>query len=222
VRVNAISSGLVRDDLMATAVKGLRAVVLPKAAGPQDVRDLDVLLREAEVSNGVRPGDIGVIPLIESAGGLLRCEAIATATDRVVGLALGGEDYTFDIGAPRGPEALHHIRATIVQVAAAYGLLSIDTPYPDLRDADGLSEEARLARSIGLKGKFAIHPDQVSTINRAFAPTVDEIEQARRIVEAFDAAYRDGAGAISVDGRMVDAPIAERARAVIAASRRRR
>jgi citrate lyase beta subunit len=219
VRVNDTGSGLTRDDLLAVVTKGLHAVIVPKADHPQALRDIDVLLREAEIANGVRPGDVGVIPLIESAQAVLRSEEIATAIDRVIGLAVGGEDYTVDIGAPRGEPALRHIRAVVVQVAAAHGLLAIDTPYPHYRDDEGLQAEAEQARAVGLRGKLAIHPDQVPIINRAFSPTEDEVTRATRIVEAFDAAPD---GAIGVDGQMVDAPIVARARAVLSAAKRRR
>jgi citrate lyase subunit beta/citryl-CoA lyase len=223
VRVNGLRSGLTRDDLMAVVQQGLAGIVLPKTEASQDLRDLDVLLREAEMARGVRPGDIGTIALIESARGVLRCEEIARASDRLAGLAIGAEDYTYDIGARRDADglALQHIRGVVVQVATAYRLRSIDTPYPAYSDEAGLSAEAGVARAIGLQGKFAIHPDQVPVINRLFSPSREEVEGARRIVEAYDAAARRGAGSVSIDGRMVDAPIAERARAIISAARRR-
>ena len=220
VRLNGLRSGLTRDDLMAVTAKQLAGVVLPKTESPQDLRDLDVLMREAEMAAGVRPGDVGTIALIESARAVLRCEDIARASDRLIALSVGGEDYTRDIGSPGDAEgrALQHIRAVVVQVAAAYDLLPIDTPYTAINDDAGLAEDARIARAIGLKGKYAIHPAQAPIINRAFTPTKDEVDQAQRIVDAYDGA-RDGA--ISVDGRMVDAPIVDRARAVLAAAKRR-
>jgi citrate lyase beta subunit len=220
VRINGLTGGLTRDDLMAVVGKQLAGVVLPKTDSPQDLRDLDVLLREAEMAAGVRPGDVGTIALIESARAVLRCEEIARASDRLHALSVGGEDYTRDIGARRDAAglALQHIRATVVQVAAAYDLLSIDTPYTTLGDDAGLAEDARIARAIGLKGKYAIHPAQAPIINRAFSPSKEEVAEATRIVDAFDAASD---GAITVDGRMVDAPIVERARAVLAAAKRR-
>ncbi len=224
VRVNSITSGMTRDDLMAVAGKGLAGVVLPKAESPQDLRDLDVLLREAEMEHGVRPGDVRTIPLIESARGVLRCEEIVRASDRLCGLSVGAEDYTYDIGVERDVSgvALQHIRAVVVQVATAYGLTPIDTPYADYKNEAGLAAETQLAKAIGLKGKYAIHPAQVEVINRIFTPTKVEAERARRIVEAYEDAVSRGLGAVSVDGRMVDAPIAERARSVIAAAKRRR
>jgi len=224
VRVNSIASGMTRDDLMAVAGKGLAGVVLPKTESPQDLRDLDVLLREAEMEHAVRPGDVRTIPLIESARGVLRCEEIVRASDRLCGLSVGAEDYTYDIGVERDASgvALQHIRAVVVQVAVAYGLTPIDTPYADYKDEAGLVAETQLAKAVGFKGKYAIHPAQVEVINRIFTPSKDEVERARRIVEAYEDALSQGLGAVSVDGRMVDAPIAERARAIIAAAKRRR
>jgi citrate lyase subunit beta/citryl-CoA lyase len=217
VRVNGIDSGLTRDDVMAVVCGELDAVVLPKVSAPQDLRDLDVLLREAEMAAGVRPGSVGVVPIIESARAVLRCEAIAQAVDRLMGIAIGGEDYTADIGVERDADglSLQHIRGVVVQVAVAYGLTPIDTPYIDYRDAEGLERDSRVARAIGLKGKFVIHPDQVDSVNSVFSPNEREIAQARRIVHAYEERV-DGAAAISVDGRMVDAPVVERARALLA------
>jgi citrate lyase subunit beta/citryl-CoA lyase len=220
VRLNGLASGHTRDDVFAITGKQLAGIVLPKTESAQDLRDVDVLLREAELAAGVRPGDVRTMALIESARAVLRCEEIARASDRLLALAVGGEDYTMDIGARRdaGGLALQHIRAVIVQVTTAYGLASVDTPYTRLDDDAGLAEDARIARAIGLQGKFAIHPAQVPQINRAFTPAPEEVREAARIIEA---AERGSGGAIRVDGRMVDAPIVQRARAVAAAAKRR-
>jgi citrate lyase subunit beta/citryl-CoA lyase len=222
VRLNGIGSSLTHDDLMAVIAPGLNGVVLPKVESAQDLRDLDVMIREAEMANGVRPGDIATVPIIESARGVLRCEEIARASDRVMALAIGGEDYSRDIGTDRDPAGvgLQHVRAVVVQVATAYGLLSIDTPYADYGDERGLIAETRLAKATGLKGKFVIHPDQIDAVNKVFTPTTAAIAAARRIIKAYDEGVASGAGAISVDGRMVDAPIAERARALVALAER--
>lgn len=217
VRVNALPTGLTRDDLLAVVAPQLTGIVLPKVESSQDLRDLDVLLREAEVANGVRPGDIVTIPIIESARGVLRCEQIVTASDRVMGIAVGGEDYSNDIGVVRDASGagLRHIRAAVVQVAAAYGMLPVDAPYADYRDERSLVEDAAIAKAIGLKGKLVIHPDQVAPVNDVFTPTDAEIAHARRIIEAYERGLAGGVGAVSLDGRMVDAPVAERARAIV-------
>jgi citrate lyase subunit beta/citryl-CoA lyase len=223
VRVNDVHSRLTRDDLMAVVQRGLRGVVHPKTSEPQDLRDLDVLLREAEVKNGVRPGDIATIPLIESPRGVLRCEAIADATDRPIALSIGGEDYATEMGVPRdaGPTAIAHLRCVAVTVAASRGLFAIDTPHTDFRDDSGLQAETARARAMGFTGKYAIHPDQVATINRLMSPSREEVAYARRVVATAEAAAAKRRGATSIDGRMIDAPVVERARAIIALSKRK-
>ena len=220
VRVNGVHTGLTRDDVMAVVRKGLAGVVLPKAEEAQDLRDLDILLREAEMAHRVRPGDVRTMPIIESARGLLRCEDIARASDRLAALSIGGEDYTAELGVRRDGRgaALAHLRYVVVQVAVAYGLIPIDTPYTDTRDEKGLAAEARLAKSIGFKGKYVIHPGQVAAVNRVFTPTRDEVADARRVVEAAAAGAARGAGSVSLDGRMIDAPVVARARRLLAAA----
>ncbi len=217
VRLNGVHSGLTRDDLMAVVAPGLSGVVVPKAQAAQDLRDLDVLLREAEMANGVRPGAVRTIPIIESTRGLLRCEDIARASDRIVGLSIGAEDYTAELGVERNIEgtALAYIRYVVAQVATAYGLLAIDTPYSDVRDIDGLVAETEFVRAVGFKGKYVLHPDQVEPVNRVFTPSPEKVAEARRIVEAYGAAVSRGVGAASLDGRMIDGPIAERAKRTI-------
>ncbi|TAK64057.1 MAG: CoA ester lyase [Dehalococcoidia bacterium] len=215
VRLNGIDSGQTRDDVMAVVRKGLTGVVLPKVEQPQDLRDLDVLLREAETAHRVRPGDVRTIVIVETPRGLLRCEEIARASDRVDALAAGGEDYSAALGVPRSPAALAQLRYTVVQVAAAYGKQAIDTPYVDVKDAGGLAAETAFVKSIGFKGKLVIHPGQVAAVNRIFSPNRDEVAEARRIIAAAEAGEAAGRGAVSVDGRMVDAPVVERARGVL-------
>jgi citrate lyase subunit beta/citryl-CoA lyase len=223
LRVNALATGLTHDDLAVIAGPGLAAVHLPKVEGPQDLRDLDVLLRERELSTGIRPGTVRSVALIETARGILRCEDICRASDRLAVLALGAEDLSRDLGVPRplpgeapGPDALHFARATLVYTARAYRLAAVDTPFPRVRDEAGLLREAQLARALGMKGKYAIHPAQVEALNRVFSPSEEEIAEARRIIAAYEEAAARGIGAVSVDGRMVDEPIVRSARDLLA------
>ncbi len=222
VRVNNIHTGLARDDVMAVVRPGLAGIVHPKTDAPQDLRDLDVLLREAELKHRVRPGDIRTIPLIESPIAVLRCEAIALASDRIVALSLGGEDYTAALGVKRdaGGAALAHARNVIATVAAAYGMFAIDTPYAGIKDEPGLVAEARLAQAIGFKGKYLIHPDQAAPVNAVFSPSNDEVAYARRVIAAAALARKQRRGAVALDGAMVDAPIVARAEQVIALAAR--
>jgi len=222
VRVNNIHTGLARDDVMAVVRPGLAGIVHPKTDAPQDLRDLDVLLREAELKHKVRPGDIRTIPLIESPIAVLRCEAIALASDRIIALSLGGEDYTAALGVKRdaGGAALAYARGVIATVAAAYGMLAIDTPYAGIKDEPGLIAEARLAQAIGFKGKYLIHPDQAAPVNAVFSPSNDDVAYARRVVAAAALARKQRRGAVALDGAMVDAPIVARAEQVIALAAR--
>jgi citrate lyase subunit beta/citryl-CoA lyase len=222
VRVNSVRSGLARDDVMAVVRPGLAGVVHPKTDEPQDLRDLDVLLREAELKYKLRPGDVRTIALIESPRAVLHCEQIAQASDRILALSLGGEDYTAAIGAKRDAAgaALAHPRAVIATVAAAYGMMAIDTPYLHITDERGLVAEAKLAQAIGYKGKYIIHPDQAAPVNAVFAPSADDLAHARRIVAAAARAVKQRRGSIALDGAMVDLPIVKRARQVIALAQR--
>jgi citrate lyase subunit beta/citryl-CoA lyase len=220
VRVNHLTTGLTRDDLMAAVGPGLDGILMPKVNGASQVRELDVLLREQELHSSVRPGTIALFPMIESARGVLRCEEIALASTRIAGLALGGEDYAADLGIVRTPEGreLDHARRVIVHVGAAYRLRALDAIYTNLRDEPGLTSDARYARSIGFSGKYVIHPDQIEPVNRVFSPTQEEVESARRIVSAYEAAEAQGLGTLEVDGQMVDIPVVKRARATLAAA----
>jgi citrate lyase subunit beta/citryl-CoA lyase len=218
VRVNHLDTGLTKDDLTAAIGPGLDGLLFPKAQGAAQVRELDVMIRERELHSDVRPGTVALIPMIETARGVLRCEEIAQASTRIAGLALGGEDYAADIGVPRTNEAneFEYARRVIIHCAVAYGLQPLDAIYATLHDEAGLLADTRYARSIGMKGKYVVHPDQVATVNQVFSPTPQELESARKVVSAYDQAMKDGIGVIDVDGQLVDVPVANRARDLLA------
>lgn len=222
VRINHLDTGLTRDDLAVAVAPGLDGLLFPKAQSAAQIRELDVLIREQEYKkDGLRPGTVALIPMIETARGVLRCEDIILASDRINGLALGGEDYCADLGVPRTKEGreIEYIRRVIVHVCAAHGRVPLDAIYPTLDDEPGLRSDAAYARSVGFKGKYVIHPAQVGPVNEAFSPTSAEVEAARRLVSAFDEAVSQGHGTLRHDGQIVDAPIAQRARDLIAYAR---
>jgi citrate lyase subunit beta / citryl-CoA lyase len=216
LRVNAISTGLARDDLraLAPAVSGLS---LPKTEQPQDVRDLDVLLREAELREEVKPGATDLVLWIESPAGLLRVRESLAASTRVAAVALGHEDYTNELAIQRtsGGEELDFARNLIAVEALAARVIPLDGPYSDFRNLDGLRTECARIKQMGYKGRFAIHPAQLSLINETFTPLPEEVEYARRVVEAFDAGVAQGLGAVQLDGKMIDIPVARRARTLL-------
>jgi len=217
VRVNPVGGGLTRDDLAAVVCPELFGICLPKVESAQDIRDIDVLIREQELEQGVRPGTLALIPAIESAHGVLRCEEICRASTRLTAVTIGADDYTADLGVHRTREGreLDYARQVMAVCARAADILALDTPFADFRDEEGLVLESEWVRSLGFKGKYLIHPSQIGPVNRVFRPSEEEVAYARRVVKAFEEAVARGHGAVQVDGRMVDPPVAKRARALI-------
>ena len=165
---------------------------------------------------------VPLIPLIEDPRGVIEALAVAEAAPSVVGLGFGAEDYVTDMGALPTRELLLPAAFQVIQAARAAGRAPLVLPdtVADYRDLQRFEAAAGMARALGATGSFAIHPDQVAALNRAFAPTLAEQETARRIVEAAESARRDGQAVAVLDGRMIDAPVEARARAVLAQAKR--
>lgn len=188
---------------------------LPKAESAADVIRLSKLLDEVEAAYGIEAGFTKIMPIIETARGVLSCEEIATADPRIVMVAFGAEDFTRDVGAIRSRPSLLFARSMIVAAATVAGIQASDTVFADLDNVEGLMKETGLARELGFDGKGAINPRQLAPIHRAFSPTVDELAYATRIVEAAEAAERAGSGAVALEGKMIDKPVLERAKRLL-------
>ncbi len=211
VRINGLEGGG-EDDVHAVLLGRPHGLCLPKAESPADVIRLAKLLDEVESACGIEPGFTKIMPIIETARGVLHCEEIAAADPRIVMLAFGAEDFTRDVGALRTRRSMLFARSMIVAAATAAGIQASDTVYADLADEEGLIKEAALARELGFDGKGAINPRQLSIIHDVFSPTEDELAHARRVVEAAEEAERAGSGAVALDGKMIDLPVLERAK----------
>ncbi len=218
VRINSLSSGYGQQDLEAVITEGIDGISQPKPGSGDEVRQAEAVIERLEGERGVRQGHIKLIPWIETAKGLLKAFDIASASPRVVGIALGAEDLTLDTGMERTEEGgeLLFPRIMVVIAAKAAEIIAIDTPYNNFRDEQGLIEEARLARNLGFEGKFLIHPSQIEPVNQVFRPTPEEVAQARRIVEAFATAEAQGFASTSIEGKMIDIPQARRAQRLLA------
>jgi citrate lyase beta subunit len=208
VRVNAFGTGNLQADLEVTAGLDLDALVLPKATP------------EAVAALGAEGPP--VIAIVETAIGLRH--AFETArSERVAALVLGAVDLGLELGLePRvdGQEILY-ARSRLVVESAAAGIRSpFDVVHVNTRDDAGLEAEARLARALGFRGKACIHPDQVAIVNRVFSPTTEELERARRVIDAYEHARAHGRGVVALDGEMIDLPVVERARRVLAETER--
>ena len=223
LRVNALATGLVEDDLREAWAEGVAAVCLPKAGTPADVQRLASLLTAVEQERGLADGAVGILLMVETAQGVLNSFEMAMAGGeprgrRVQALCLGGEDLAWDLGAVRtrsGAE-IAYARSHLVLAARAAGAMAIDTVYTDLADLEGLQDEARQARQLGYSGKLLIHPSQIEPAHRAFAPSEKEVAHARRVLDAFEEAGTRGEGVIALYGQMIDAPVVARARETLA------
>lgn len=217
IRINSIKTGTedVEADLDACLLPGVDGIVIPKAHDARTVEavEKEVAIREKRL--GLDEGVFRFILAIESARGLLNVRAVAHASDRVVGLMLGAEDYALDLGLPvrRQGESrdLVFARSTLINAAVDAGIWSFDGVWTDLSDMDGCNREARQARQLGFTGKSTFHPSQIPLINRAFLPSSEDIAFAQEIVTAFEEAEAAGAGAVAVGGQLVDLPIVRRA-----------
>lgn len=214
VRVNTLEGGLGEADVASVTRPGLTGILLSKTETAAQLDALDASLRAAEVSNGMAPGTVTVVALVETPLGVLNALEIARGA-RITTVCLGGEDYSLSLGARRTTEGaeLDFARAMVTTAAAAAEVQPVDTVWTDVRNAEGLGVECRRMRDLGFTGKLAIHPGQLPVIHEAFSPTPKEGERARRIVEAFEASP---SGVVAFEGKMVDAPVVERARRVLA------
>ncbi len=215
VRIHGAGHGAMEADLRAVVRPGLEGLVLPKVDRPEDVLSVDRFLTERESEAGVPPGSVRLAAMIESAVGLLQAPAIAASSPRLVALMFGAEDFAVDLGlfSFREGGLMAYARSALVVAAASARLEAVDKVYLDFRDPDGLARETRAARELGFSGKTLIHPAQIETVHRVFRPTDEEVESARRVVEAFEAA--PGEGTMAVDGQMVDLPVVKRAQWIL-------
>ena len=225
VRINQGERGL--EDLDWIVPHNVHVVLIPKAESPDHVRAVDERIDEVlrntppsppPRSRGGQRGGYQInrpflMPIIESALGGVKAYEIATASPNNVGLAVGLEDYTADIGAQRTLEGRESfwLRSMVVNAARAAGIQPFDTVFSDVSDMEGLKQSVREAKSLGFDGKGCIHPRQIAEVHKAFAPEEAEIEKTKRIVLAFDRAEKEGLGVVSLGSKMIDPPVVKRA-----------
>ncbi|MBW1673674.1 MAG: CoA ester lyase, partial [Deltaproteobacteria bacterium] len=205
-------------DIKAIATPRLNGICLPKSESADDILRADALIANAERAADLKVGSIWLLALVETPKGILNVYEIASASPRVLGISFGPEDYTLEMGVKRTKEGaeIYYPRVVIAVACHAAGVLAIDGVYTDIRDEEGLNQDTRLARQMGFQGKLLIHPNQVNPVSQIFSPTEEEITHARGIVEAFEIALAQGQASTSFEGKMIDAPVAERARKLLA------
>ena len=217
VRVNGESTGLLEEDIEGVVSPDLDCLMVPKVESVDTLSAVSTLVDRLEREAGIPEGQVRLLPIVETALGLVRCEELAlSAPARVVTMIFGLGDFSVDIGVDLTREAteLLYGRSRVVVAARAGGLPPpIDGPYLDIHDLDGLVENSLLSRRLGFQGRVVVYPAQVEPVQRAYSElTPEELEQARRVVEAFEEAESSGLASIQVDGRFIDYPLYYRAR----------
>ena len=210
VRINDLSSGLGIKDLEAVVRAGVQVVRLPKTDSAQDVID-------CERESGIPVGTTGMMAAIESANGVLHAAEIAHASDRLIGIALGAEDYVTDLKTTRsdGIELLF-ARCMILNAARSAGIAALDTVYSDVNNEEGFIAEATLIKKLGFDGKSVINPRQIEPLHKVFMPSEKDLAKARAIMDAIAEANARGSGVASLKGKMIDKPVVTRAERLLA------
>ena len=220
VRINSIDTPYWRKDLDQIMPYKPDMILLPKSGSAADVLAADQYMTELEEKLGFEANTVGLMPLIETAMGVENSFAIASSTKRIRALFLGAEDLTADLRCKRTKEGreIEYARTRLVVAARAANIDVFDTPFTDVNDDEGIVVDAELAKALGFSGKASISPRHVEVINRVFSPTMAEIDYAYEVIEAIRIAKEQGKGAIALRGKMIDAPIVNRAKQTIAAA----
>ncbi|MEC5316894.1 citrate (pro-3S)-lyase subunit beta [Enterococcus casseliflavus] len=217
VRINGLDT-VGALDIEAMVLAGVNVIRLPKTETAQDIIAVAAVITQVEEENDLPVGTTKMMAAIESAEGVLNARDIATASERLIGIALGAEDYVTNMKTRRYPDGqeLLFARSMILHAARAAGIAAIDTVFSDINDTDGFIAETTRIKQLGFDGKSVINPRQIPLVNGIYAPSKAEIQQAKEVIWAIREAESKGSGVISLNGKMVDKPIVERAERVIA------
>ena len=216
VRINSLDTHYMYSDLVEIveqAGENVDTILVPKAGTASDVYMVDCLLTQIETNKKLK-NKIGIECLIETALGMSNIKEIAKSSDRLEALHFGVADYAASLRArtvvigglnPDYPgDQWHHGLSELVMTCRAYGLRAIDGPFGDFNDPDGYKAQANRSATLGCEGKWAIHPSQIELANEVMSPSEKEVNQAKRILEAMETAKKEGKGAVSLDGRLID------------------
>ncbi len=214
VRVNALDSPYGHEDLEAMVRAKPDIIRFPKIETAADVEKAVSYIESVEKAANIELGSTKIIAGMESHIGVLNAQAIAKASERIIAISIGGEDFTASMKTSRSVKGLEMFfaRNAILLAARAAGVQAIDTIYANIEDEQGLKEDTEIIKNLGFDGKYLIHPKQIEIVNNVFNPTEKEIAKALRIYEAMQEALAANSGVIVLDGNMVDAPIVARAK----------
>jgi citrate lyase subunit beta / citryl-CoA lyase len=216
VRINDVKTTDGVLDLEAIVEEMPNAVIVPKA-DEEAVLITDILLKSTEKRYGIRGFEIGMIPLLETSYSMVHTFSILSKSDRITGVQFGAEDLTKEMGIERTREGIEieYARNVIAQAGNARKIDILDTPFTHVGDEEGLIQDTNKAKSIGFTGKTCIHPNQIEIVNEVFTPKPEDVRKARQLIQVFDEAVEAGKGVCMFEGKMIDNPIADRARKLV-------
>jgi citrate lyase subunit beta / citryl-CoA lyase len=216
VRINRPLRMTVRD-LEAVVSPEVQAIALPKAESPEHVQLVSEIIDEIEAERGMAVGTTKILAMVETCSAFFRIHEIAKASGRLVALTLGAEDFATAAGMLPTAEGLLMPKQTAIFAARGAGIMPMGFvgTVAEFSDLDGFRQTVRRSRRLGFMGASVIHPSQVAILNEEFRPSPEEVEHARRVVAAYDKALAEGVGAVTVDGKMIDVPVVERAQALV-------
>lgn len=222
IRVNPIDSGMLFDDLDAVLHHATDGIMFTKVIDEKDIIYFDKLLSQLENDKGFPHGKFKICPLIETGSAMIKSYDIATASDRVNALVLGGEDYLTDLDGLHKEHGISLLvpRSLVVMAARTAKIDAIDTPFLDIKNTEGFEKEVKLARELGFSGTLIIHPTQIEIANRNFTPSDEEIDEAKKIIEAIELSKQRGLGVALLDGKLIGPPMEKRAQNIIAKIKR--
>lgn len=218
IRINHIQTPYGVDDLKIVLAAKPDLIRLPKAEFPSDIEEVDAIISEAESKYGFATGSIKMMAAIETAKGLRNAYEIASASPRMVALAIGGEDFIADLKTTRSKDGkeLFVARSQLLLAARAAGVDAIDTVFSDINDEETFIAEVNMIKQLGFDGKSVINPRQVRIVKEIFMPSEKEIAHAERVISAYQAAVERNSGVINLNGKMIDTPMVLRAERVLA------
>lgn len=217
VRINGLDTPHGRLDIEAMVSAGVDVIRLPKTETSEDIRAVEALIAEAEKRCGRVVGSTRMMAAIEGPLGVIHAAEIAGASPRLIGIALGAEDYVTALKTTRSPGGTELLlaRSQILVAARAAGICALDTVYSDVENEEGFMAEVQLIKNLGFDGKSVINPRQIAAVHSIFAPSDKEVKHAQAVVKANSEALEKGLGVISLNGKMIDKPIVERALRVL-------
>jgi citrate lyase subunit beta / citryl-CoA lyase len=216
VRINDVKTTDGVLDLEAIVEEMPNAVIVPKA-DEEAVLITDILIKSTEKRYGINGFEIGIIPLLETSYSMVHTFSILSKSDRITGVQFGAEDLTKELGIERTREGkeVDYARNVIAQAGNARKIDILDTPFTHVGDDEGLIQDTNKAKSIGFTGKTCIHPNQIEIVNEVFTPKPEDVSKARQLIRVFDEAVEAGKGVCMFEGKMIDNPIADRARKLV-------